>query len=650
LTPLNDLKKPLKPSPFSIQGKIMMIQRFRPFGFLGTLALVGFLSSCTLESQKAADPLAVSSPAQAPVAKTNPKDKSQWQNYATEAAFGSLKTQVPTIAPEPDIAYFDAKPQVLGGKTMVVTPHPTASYVAREVLRRGGNAVDAAVAASVMLTLVKPDESGIGGGGFMMVYNAKTKQLTTYDGRETAPASATPYGFISALKTPLPFYDAVRSGRSVGVPGLVKMLDVAHKEQGKAKWYDLWMPTYVLANKGFAMTPRLHALLEADPYLKEDPAARAYFYDKNGKAKAVGTLLKNPELAASIQGIATNRSPAFYVDHLTDAMIKAVNARTPGHFTVEDFLLYEPVTRSALCGTYHGNRVCGMAPPSAGGIVTLQVLKMLESFDLGKQQPQSAEAIHLITEATKLAYADRNAFVADPAFTTVRDADLLNDRYVAKRAIQINPTRSMGIAKAGTIGSGTKYASLMGGVEPFSTSHISIVDKDGNAVALTTSIENAFGSRLMVKGFLMNNQLTDFAFSPVKNGKVVANRMEPGKRPRSSMSPTMVFDSKGRLTHVMGSTGGPYITPHVIQALVSSLDWKLSPETLADQGRFANLNGPTELEKDRFSSEVTEGLEAKGHQVNERVLSSGLNVIVKNPKGGWIGAADPRREGVALGD
>jgi gamma-glutamyltranspeptidase/glutathione hydrolase len=457
-------------------------------------------------------------------------------------------------------------------------------------------------------------------------------------------------GFVSSMKTPMPFYDAVRSGRSVGIPGLVKMLDVAHKEQGKAKWYDLWMPTNVLAKKGFAVSPRLHALLEADPYLKQDPAARAYFYDKNGNAKAIGTLLKNPELAESIQSIATNRSMAFYVDHLTDAMITAVNARTPGHFTVEDFLLYEPITRSALCGTYHGNRVCGMAPPSAGGVVTLQVLKMLEPMNLAKKDPQSVEAIHLITEATKLAYADRNAFVADPDFTTVQADDLLNPTYLAKRAKTINPDRSMGLAKAGSIQSGTNYASAMMGLEPVSTSHISIVDKDGNAVALTTSIENAFGARLMVKGFLMNNQLTDFAFSPVKDGKVVANRMEAGKRPRSSMSPTMVFDSKGRLTHVLGSVGGPYITPVVIQGLVSSLDWKESPEDVVNQGRFANLNGPTELEKDRFSSDVAEGLEAKGQQVKESVIASGLNIIVKNPKGGWIGAADPRREGVALGD
>jgi gamma-glutamyltranspeptidase/glutathione hydrolase len=621
----------------------------RFWGVLGSLALIVGLTACSLGTKKTAqDPLSVSTETTTTAETT--KDKAQWQNYATEAAFGSLKTQLPTPSPEPDVSYFEPKPQVLGKKTMVVTPHPMASYVAREVLRRGGNAVDAAVAASVMLTLVEPSASGIGGGGFMMVYNAKTQKLTTYDGRETAPASSTPMGFVSSMKTPMPFYDAVRSGRSVGIPGLVKMLDVAHKEQGKAKWYDLWMPTNVLAKKGFAVSPRLHALLEADPYLKEDPAARAYFYDKNGNAKAIGTLLKNPELAESIQSIATNRSMAFYVDHLTDAMMTAVNARTPGHFTVEDFLLYEPITRSALCGTYHGNRVCGMAPPSAGGVVTLQVLKMLEPMNLAKKGPQSVEAIHLITEATKLAYADRNTFVADPDFTTVKADDLLNQTYLAKRAKAINPDRSMGLAKAGSIQSGTKYASAMMGLEPVSTSHISIVDKDGNAVALTTSIENAFGARLMVKGFLMNNQLTDFAFSPVKDGKVVANRMEAGKRPRSSMSPTMVFDSKGRLTHVLGSVGGPTITPVVIQALVSRLDWKESPEDVVNQGRFMNLNGPTELEKDRFSSDIAEGLESKGQQVKESVIASGLNIIAKNPKGGWIGASDPRREGVALGD
>ena len=619
----------------------------RFWGVLGSLALIVVLSACSLGTKPTQDPLSVS---QSQKNSEKTASSPQWQTYATEAAFGSLKTQLPAPSPEPDVAYFEPKPQVLGKKTMVVTPHPMASYVAREVLRRGGNAVDAAVAASVMLTLVEPSASGIGGGGFMMVYNAKSKNLTTYDGRETAPASATPYGFVSSLKTPMPFYDAVRSGRSVGIPGLVKMLDVAHKEQGKAKWYDLWMPTNVLAKKGFAVSPRLHALLEADPYLKEDPAARAYFYDKNGNAKAIGTLLKNPELAESIQSIATNRSMAFYVDRLTDAMISAVNARTPGHFTVEDFLLYEPITRSALCGTYHGNRVCGMAPPSAGGVVTLQVLKMLEPMNLAKKNPQSVEAIHLITEATKLAYADRNAFVADPAFTTVKAEDLLGEQYLAKRAKAINPNRSMGLAKAGNIQSGTKYASALQGIEPFSTSHISIVDKDGNAVALTTSIENAFGARLMVKGFLMNNQLTDFAFSPVKDGKVVANRMEAGKRPRSSMSPTMVFDSKGRLTHVLGSVGGPTITPVVIQALVSRLDWQESPEDVVNQGRFMNLNGPTELEKDRFSSDIAEGLESKGQQVKESVIASGLNIIDKNPNGGWIGASDPRREGVALGD
>ena len=568
--------------------------------------------------------------------------------YASHAAFGSLKTKVPNIAPEPDIEYYQPKPQAYG-KSMVTTPHTLATQVARGVLQRGGNAVDAAVAASVMLTLVEPQSSGIGGGGFMLTYNAKTKEMTFFDGRETAPASMSPYSFISALKTPMPFYDAVRSGRSVGVPGLVKMLETAHEKQGKAKWYDLWIPTANLSLNGFAITPRLYDLLKADPYLINDPAAREYFYQNNGQPKPVGTILQNPALAKVIKSIAVNKSRAFYADFATDAMISAVNARTPKHFSINDFMSYDVVTRKALCGTYQMLVVCGAPPPSAGGVVTLQTLKLLEPFNINKMAPGSPQAIHLITEATKLAYADRNAYIADPDFVSISPLSLLDSGYIAQRRKLISPDKATNTATAGKINGGKKYASIEM-FEPLSTSHISIVDKEGNAVAITTSIENAFGARLMVNGYLMNNQLTDFAFSPVRDGKDVANKVQAGKRPRSSMSPTMIFDKKGNLTGVFGSVGGPYITPHVIQAIISSVDWNNSPEDIVKEPHFANLNGETEVEAGRTPSSTITYLQDNGHSVSERTMSSGLNIIVKNPKGGWIGASDARREGVAVGD
>ncbi len=534
---------------------------------------------------------------------------------------------------------------------MVVAAHPLAARAGYDAIRRGGSAVDAAIATELVLNLVEPQSSGIGGGGFLLHYAAREAKLEAYDGRETAPARAKPGRFLGTGGKPLDWPAAVISGKSVGVPGLLRLLELAHRRHGKLPWAQLFDPAIKLAQEGFPISPRLSALIAADRFLPLDANARRYFYLADGKARPAGTLLKNPEFAAVLKRVAAGGAAAFYRGEIARDISAAVRShkRSPGDLVEADLSAYEPKEREPLCGAYRRWKVCGMPPPSSGGFAVLQILKILERFDLRALQPDSAQAVHLFAEAGRLAYADRNLYIADPDFVVAPLAALLESRYLASRAKLIAPGHSMGRARAGNP---TGVSASYGLAEPLelpATSHVSIVDAEGNAVALTASVEAAFGNRQMVRGFFLNNELTDFSWEPEEGGKPVANRVEAKKRPRSSMAPTLVFDEKGKLFMVIGSPGGHSIINYVALTLVNVLDWEMDIQKAIDAPRAGSRNGPTELERGTKLERLAPELERMGHSVRIRPEASGLHGIVRTATG-WAGGADPRREGVALGD
>ena len=534
---------------------------------------------------------------------------------------------------------------------MVVAAHPLAARAGYDAIRRGGSAVDAAIAAELVLGLVEPQSSGLGGGAFLLHYSARDAKLEAYDGRETAPASATPARFLGADKRPLDWPDAVVSGKSVGVPGLLRLFELAHRRHGKLPWAKLFEPAIRLAQGGFPISPRLNALVAADRFLPLDANARRYLYLPDGKAKPAGTLLRNPEYAAVLKRVAAAGASAFYRGEIARDVAAAVRShkRTRGDLAEADLSAYAAKEREPLCGAYRRWKVCGMPPPSSGGFAVLQILKILERFDLGALKPDSVEAVHLFAEAGRLAYADRNLYIADPDFVRAPLAELLESRYLASRTKLIDPLHSMGRARAGNPAGVAANYGLAEPLELPATSHVSIVDAEGNAVALTASVESAFGNRQMVRGFFLNNELTDFSWAPEQDGKPVANRVEAKKRPRSSMAPTMVFDEKGRLYMVIGSPGGHSIINYVALTLVNVLDWGMDIQQAIDAPRMGSRNGPTELERGTKLERLAPALERMGHSVRIRPETSGLHGIVRRATG-WAGGADPRREGVALGD
>jgi gamma-glutamyltranspeptidase/glutathione hydrolase len=535
---------------------------------------------------------------------------------------------------------------------MISAANPFAARAGLDMLRAGGSAVDAAIAAQMVLNLVEPQSSGIGGGAFMLVHDAGKGGVSAYDGRETAPAEATADLFLDATGQPLKFYDAVIGGRSVGVPGLLSMLELAHRKHGRLPWARLFEPAIALAEMGFPISPRLHDLIAHTRGLDGTPATRAYFYTVEGAPKPVGSRLTNPVFADTLRTIAAGGAEPFYRDAIAADIVAAVRGATgnPGHLTLEDMAGYAARRLDSVCGSYRRWRVCGMGPPSSGGITTLQILGILEAFDLSGLAPGSPQAVHLISEASRLAYADRARFLADDTFVPVPVRGLLDRGYLARRAGEIDPSRSMGEARAGApaSNSGMRFGPNVD-IEQPSTTHLSVVDDDGMAVSMTSSIESAFGSRLMVRGFLLNNQLTDFSFRPVVDGVPVANRVEPGKRPRSSMAPTLVFDDDGGLVLVVGSPGGSRIIGYVVQALVAMLDWGLDAQRALALPHHVNRNGPVDIEAGTALVAIESDLVERGHEVRRVKLTSGLHAIAVT-KEGLMGGADPRREGVAVGD
>lgn len=564
------------------------------------------------------------------------------------------------VCAEPDKKREDREPEAATGvikkqtvyaeHAMVAAANPYASEAGFNILKQGGSAVDAAIAVQLVLTLVEPQSSGIGGGAFMLHWDDKAKKLTTFDGRETAPASATTDMFLNENGRTMPWIKAVVGGHSVGVPGVLAGLKKAHDKYGKLPWNALFKDAINLAENGFIVSPRLEKLvaMEFNPGITKLAKIKNYFFP-NGVAIKSGQVLKNAKLAAVYRSLATDGVDAFYQGWIAKKIVSAVqnSAIAPGRLTLADMKNYRAQELPAVCGPYHQYKVCGMAPPSSGGVAVIQILGQLENFDLAKLSMAEPEFTHLFTQSSRLAFADRNRYIADSNFVSVPTNGLVDRTYMAKRGMLINPNKDMGMAMAGTP-QGALAQADDNAFELPSTSHISIIDQDGNAISMTTSVEMGFGSAVMVEGFILNNQLTDFSLSPKRNGQWVANRLEPGKRPRSSMAPMMVFNQDNSLKLVIGSPGGSRIINYVAQTMIAMLDWQLDPQSAINLPRVTNRNKVTTLEKGTNLVAIKADLQAKGHQVLIRDLNSGIQAI-EVIKEGLRGGADQRREGVALG-
>ena len=547
---------------------------------------------------------------------------------------------------------FTPKPLVKAKKHMIVAAHPLAAGAGLEMLRKSGAATDAGIAAQMVLTLVEPQSSGIGGGAFILYWEAAAETLTSYDGRETAPSRATPQLFLDANGNPLPFSDAMHSGLSVGVPGVLAALKLVHDEYGKLPWADLFQPAIELAREGFPVSPRLAKMLADSDPASFAPSARAYFFDKNGRARPEGYTLKNPALANTFEAIARDGPDAFYKGAIAADIAEAVqnDPRRPGTLSIEDLAAYSAWPRPPVCVTYRDQEVCGAGPPSSGAVTVGQTLGLLEPFDLGAE-PFTPEAAHLIAEAERLAYADRARYLADPDFVAVPVKGLLDASYLAERRKLIDPARAQETVKPGTppivppSAFGRDHTKEKGG-----TSQISVVDGWGDAFSMTTSIESAFGARTMVRGFLLNNQLTDFSFLPKDAaGRPIANRVEPEKRPRSSMDPTIVFGADGKLNYVLGSPGGAGIILFNLKTIFALLDWQMDAAEAAALLNFGSTQDVVLMEPDPAWDSLASDLEARGHKMRRMEMTSGEHIIAVTPDG-LEGGADPRREGVALGD
>ncbi len=542
------------------------------------------------------------------------------------------------------------KPPVRTMRQMVVAAHPLAAHAARDMLRRGGSAVDAAIAAQLVLNLVEPQSSGLGGGGFLVHWDAKSKTLASYDGREVAPKTARPDRFLLNGRV-MNFYSAMKSARSVGVPGLARLLGLAHSKHGRLKWHELFAPAIKLAEDGFPVGKRLHKLLLGARGSAFSPRARVYFFDPDNTPWPVEHMLKNPALAKTFRTLAEQGADAFYEGEIASAVVAATNAGRMSltDMTLQDLAAYRAKQRPPVCAPYRGYKVCGMGPPSSGALTIAYALQLLEPFDLGRK-PLNSQALHLVSEVQKLAYADRARYMADGDFMPVPKG-LLAKSYLASRRKLIDTTYTMRHAEPGKPPGVRRGAfGRDGTIENSGTTHISIIDKEGNAVAMTTTIESAFGSGLMAGGFLLNNELTDFAFLPADSkGRLVANRVEGGKRPRSSMSPTIVFDETGKVRMVLGSPGGSRIILYVLKAIIAHLDWGQDAQGAVSLPTFGSRNGPFEIESGPWAAAPARAMRARGHSVSVSPMTSGMHVIIA--RGGHLeGGADPRREGVALGD
>ncbi|CAM3118003.1 gamma-glutamyltransferase [Paracoccus nototheniae] len=539
---------------------------------------------------------------------------------------------------------------VTGDDWMITAAHPLAVQAGARVLEQGGSAADAMVAVQTVLGLVEPQSSGLGGGAFLVWYDAATGQVTTLDGRETAPMAVTPTLFQDDQGQPLEFMQAVVGGLSVGTPGTPRLMEVAHRKWGRANWSGLFDDAITLAGDGFTVSPRLAALVAGEgEALQGDPAAAAYFFP-DGQPAAAGSPLENPAYAETLRVLADQGADGFYTGPVAEQIVAAVRGATgnPGLLSMQDLAAYRVIERPAVCVEYRDHDVCGMGPPSSGGLTVGQILGMLGGYDLAALGAENPEAWRLIGDASRLAFADRGRFMADSDFVAMPTDGLIDRAYLAERGELLAGDDSLPDVAPGS--PGWSHARLWGqdsALELPSTSHISIVDADGNALSMTTTIENGFGSRVMAAGFLLNNELTDFSFETHDAaGWPIANAVAPGKRPRSSMAPTIVLKD-GAPALVIGSPGGSRIIGYVARAIVAHLDWGMDIQSAVAAPNLVNRFGPMDVEAG-LPAALTEGLTAMGFELNETELTSGLQGIAITPDG-LEGGADPRREGIAIG-
>ena len=531
---------------------------------------------------------------------------------------------------------------------MVVAANPHAVRAGADVLARGGTAADALVAVQVMLGLVEPQSSGLGGGAFLVWHDADSGELTTFDGRETAPLAATPRLFQDASGEPLKFFDAVVGGRSVGTPGTPALLAEVHKRFGMREWAELLAPAMTLAEDGFRVSPRLAQLVAADAERLGSSKITAEYFIPSGVPIAAGSTLVNLPYAQTLKVLSEQGVGAFYAGDLAKTIVATVQgAENAGVLSEVDLAIYRVKERPAVCASYRAHEVCGMGPPSSGAIAVGQTLGMLEGYDLSAG-PNDVTVRRLIGDASRLAFADRGRYVADSDFVPVPVEGMLDTSYLSERGALLAGDDALPEVAAGNpaFDHALNWADDEA-IELPSTSHISIVDSFGNVASMTTTIENGFGSRLMVGGFLLNNELTDFSFRSHRDGVPIANRVEPGKRPRSSMSPTIVMKD-GAPVIVAGSPGGSRIIGYTAQAIIGMIDWGLDPQQAAALPHAVNRFGTYDLEAGTSAEALAEGLGAVGYETNERGLTSGLHLIAIGDK--LLGGADPRREGIALGE
>lgn len=584
----------------------------------------------------------------------NLKRSSQWVASALFSMLLPMNLQAAqtTDAISPEAASgFTAKSSVTAKNYMVAAANPLAVKAGYDVLKAGGSAIDAMVAVQAMLGLVEPQSSGLGGGAFMIYYDAEAKKLTTFDGRETAPMAATPELFQDKNGKPLKFYDAVVGGRSVGTPGTVKLMADLHARYGNQNWANLLKPAQTLAQQGFKVSDRLAGAIENDKKrLSRYPDTREYFFTSDGQPLAEGTLLKNPEYAATLATLAKDGASAFYEGRIGQDIVNKIQSinDNPGLLSRQDLSNYRIKERSATCAPYRQYDICGMGPPSSGALTVGQILGISSHFDLKNMGAKSDQAWQIIGDASRLAFADRGRYMADSDFVPMPEG-LLDPSYLAERAKLITPGKALEAVSAGE----PRWQQAIAladdeSIELPSTTHLVIVDKAGNIVSMTSTIENGFGSRVMSNGFLLNNELTDFSFSSHKNGYPIANRLEPGKRPRSSMAPTIVMKN-GQPYMAVGSPGGSRIIGYVASTLIAHLDWGMPIQKAIDMPHLINRFGTYDLEKGTRAEQFKAPLEKMGFKVNVRDLNSGLHAI-QFQDGKLIGGADPRREGIAMGD
>lgn len=532
---------------------------------------------------------------------------------------------------------------------MISSAHSQASKAGYDILQNGGSVIDAIIAAQMVLNVVEPQSSGIGGGGFLLYYDAKNKSYQYFNGRESAPELAFDKMFLDKNGQPKNFIEALQGGMAVATPGLLKMLKIVHKKHGKLPWAELFQPAINLARNGYKVDDRLFVNLQKAKYLNNFQQTADLYLDKDGQPYPVGTIIKNEKLATTFETIAKKGIKPFYEGDIAKKIVKTIqnSPKNPGLLQLSDLKKYKVKIGDLVCAKYRQKyKICSMPPPSSGGITVLQILGILENFDLTKYKPNSLELVHLLTESTRLAYEDRNKYIGDSINVPIKQ--MLDKKYLKNRSSLIDLQKAQSSFEAG------EFLQISNNVvddkknEPLETTHMSAIDKEGNAIAFTSSIEYFFGSALNVEGFLLNNHMTDFSFVPQINNKKVANRIEPFKQPRSSMSPTFVFENN-KLKMILGSPGGPRIIQYVVKTIIATLDWGIDIQEAISLPNFTVLNNIIELEKDTNIVKLSKKLGKLGHQVKIKDQVSGLHAIVIDNDGGLIAGADPRRSGIAMG-